>query len=86
MVTHSSNLAWKIPWTEESGGLQSMGSQRVGDTPKHTQPILGLEMWENSYKRPEKPRCSWRRAESLLFLYMRPIHGQHEIKMKTRWL
>ena len=30
MATHSSNLAWKIPWTEEPGGLQSMGSQRVG--------------------------------------------------------
>ena len=29
MVTHSSTLAWKIPWTEESGGLQSMGSQKV---------------------------------------------------------
>ena len=27
---HSSILAWKIPWTEEPGGLQSMGSQRVG--------------------------------------------------------
>ena len=27
MVTHSSILAWRIPWTEESGGLQSMGSQ-----------------------------------------------------------
>ena len=30
MVTHSSILAWKIPWMEEPGGLQSMGSQRVG--------------------------------------------------------
>ena len=30
MATHSSILAWEIPWTEESGGLQSMGSQRVG--------------------------------------------------------
>ena len=29
MVTHSSTLAWRIPWTEESGGLQSVGSQRV---------------------------------------------------------
>ena len=29
MATHSSTLAWKIPWTEEPGGLQSMGSQRV---------------------------------------------------------
>ena len=30
MATQSSILAWKIPWTEESGQLQSMGSQRVG--------------------------------------------------------
>ena len=29
-ATHSSILAWKIPWTEEPGGLQSMASQRVG--------------------------------------------------------
>ena len=30
MATHSSVLAWSIPWTEEPGGLQAMGSQRVG--------------------------------------------------------
>ena len=30
LATHSSIRAWKIPWTEELGGLQSMGSQRVG--------------------------------------------------------
>ena len=30
MATHSSTLAWKIPWTEEPGRLQSLGSQRVG--------------------------------------------------------
>ena len=30
MATHFSTLAWKIPWPEEPGGLQSMGSQRVG--------------------------------------------------------
>ena len=30
MATHSSLLAWRIPWTEEPGGLQSLGSQRVG--------------------------------------------------------
>ena len=30
MATHSSVLAWKIPWTEEPGGLQSMGLQRIG--------------------------------------------------------
>ena len=31
MVTHSSVLAWRISWTEEPGGLQSTGSQRVGN-------------------------------------------------------
>ena len=30
MATHSSTLAWKIPWKEEPGELQSMGSQRIG--------------------------------------------------------
>ena len=30
MATHSRILAWEIPWTEEAGGLQSMGLQRVG--------------------------------------------------------
>ena len=30
MTTYSSILAWRVPWTEEPGGLQSMGSQRVG--------------------------------------------------------
>ena len=30
MATHSSILAWRIPWTEEPGGSQSMGSKRVG--------------------------------------------------------
>ena len=32
MVTHSSILAWRIPWTEEPGGLQSMGSQESDTT------------------------------------------------------
>ena len=38
MATHSSILAWRILWTEEPGGLQSMGSQRVGHAcvPEHS--------------------------------------------------
>ena len=44
MATHYSILAWKIPWTEEPGRLQSMGSQRVGHNLaiKQQQQILGL--------------------------------------------
>ena len=35
MVTHSSIFAWRIPWTEEPGGLQSTGSQRFGHDSLH---------------------------------------------------
>ena len=37
MATHSSILAWEIPWTEESGRLQSMGSQRIEHDFVHSQ-------------------------------------------------
>ena len=39
MATHSSILVWEIPWTEEPGGLQSMGSQRIGHDSQTTQCI-----------------------------------------------
>ena len=45
MATHSSILAWKISWTEEPGGLQSMGSQRVGTTERLTftlSPVISI--------------------------------------------
>ena len=35
MATYSSTLAWKTPWMEEPGGIQCMGSQRVGQTDLH---------------------------------------------------
>ena len=41
MATHSSILAWKIPWTEEPGVLQSIGSQRVGHDYMTEQEELG---------------------------------------------
>ena len=44
MATHSIILAWEIPWTEEPGRLQSMGSQRVGDTWAHTHATLLLRL------------------------------------------
>ena len=39
MASHSSILAWRIPWTEEPGGLEFMGSQRVGLSDKTQRPI-----------------------------------------------
>ena len=45
MATHSSILAWRIPWTEQPGGLQSVGSQRVGhdSATEHTHVQCGNE-------------------------------------------
>ena len=40
MATHSSTLAWKIPWTEEPGRLQSMGLQRVKKNQKNEPALL----------------------------------------------
>ena len=50
MVTHSSILAWKIPWREEPGGLQSMGSQRVGHDFTFT-----FTLWKNLNKISGQP-------------------------------
>ena len=46
MATHSSILAWRIPWTEEPGGVQSIGSHRVGhDRPTECLSTLIREGW-----------------------------------------
>ena len=52
MATHSSILAWRIPWTEEASGLQSMGLQRVGHnlvTNMFTLPLKTLDPEEHSF-------------------------------------
>ena len=47
MATHSSILAWRIPWTEEPGGLQCIGSQTGGHNwvANHYAPLWGPEQW-----------------------------------------
>ena len=45
--SHSSILAWRIAWTEEAGGLQSMGSQTAGTT-GHTDPHITTPSWSCS--------------------------------------
>ena len=49
MATHSSILAWRIPWMEEPGGLQSMGSQRVGhDWATSLSLYAGSDSWDGN--------------------------------------
>ena len=61
MTTHSSTLAWEIPWTEEPGGWQSTGSQRVGHDWEHTHSII-----QGRGKSTEM---------SIMFLWKRSLHS-----------
>ena len=55
MATHSSTLAWKIPWAEEPGRLQSMGSWRVGH---NWATSLSLFSFMHSRRNGNPPQCS----------------------------
>ena len=68
MATHPSTLAWRIPWTEEPGGLQSMGPQRVGHD---LSDLACTGFGPRSLEGPSEP------SSSLYdFLYMRTSWGQ----------
>ena len=49
IATHSSTLAWRVPWTEEPGGLQSMGSLRVGHDWATSLSFFTFMHWRNGY-------------------------------------
>ena len=76
MGTHSSILTWEIPWTEEHGGLQSMGSQRVGhDWVTNTFTLLQcVPYWVTpvGLQEQKKAQCSVLPASQ-----PRPGHSQH---------
>ena len=50
MATHSSTLAWKIPWTEGPGGLQSMGSLGVGHDSVISLSLFTLMRWRRKWQ------------------------------------
>ena len=50
MAPHSSTLAWKIPWTEEPGGPQSMGSLRVGQDSATSLPLFTFMHWRRKWQ------------------------------------
>ena len=78
MATHSSVLAWRIPWTEEPGGLQSMRSQRV----RHDLAIkttVGEEVQGNPYAHRwvARPAKEWRHIRgSAWILALSRLHTQ----------
>ena len=50
MAPHSSTLAWKVPWTEEPDGLQSMGSVRVGTTERTSLSLFTFMRWRRKWQ------------------------------------
>ena len=50
MAPHSNTLAWKIPWTEDPGGLQSMGSLRVGHGCATSLSLFTLTHWKTQWQ------------------------------------
>ena len=50
MAPHSSTLAWKIPWTEEPGRMQSMGSHRVGHDRATSLSLFTLMHWRRKWQ------------------------------------
>ena len=50
MATHSSTLAWKIPWTEKPGRLQSMGSLRVGHDRANSLSLFTFMNWRRKWQ------------------------------------
>ena len=93
MATHSSILAWKIPWTEEPGGLQSMGSQRVGHdwtTSLSKETKIGLKIYctwpchQNKNQFP--PQVSLSHQEASISLLSFSIRGQTDWKHSHRKL
>ena len=59
MTTHSRILAWRIPWTEEPGGLQSIGLQRVmTEEAEHTAHVISFDLYNSSTKHKEVKQLS----------------------------
>ena len=59
MATHSSILAWETPWTEELGGLQSMGSQKESDMTQRLNNSKELSTQKTIPSKTVHPKCRW---------------------------
>ena len=76
MAPHSSTLAWKIPWTEEPGGLQSMGSRRVGH---NWETSLSLFIFLHWRRNGNPPQCSCLRIPGTAEPGGLPSMGSHRV-------
>ena len=76
MAPHSSTLAWKIPWMEEPGRLQPMGSQRVGHDWATSLSLFTFMHWRSSCLENPRDRGAWWAA----------IYGVTQSRTRLKWL
>ena len=69
MAPHSSTLAWKIPWMEELGRLQSMGSLRVGHDWATSLSLFTFMHWRRKWQ----PLCIWNQHNFINFLRLQKV-------------
>ena len=77
MATPSSILIWKIPWTEELGGLQPMGSQRTGHNRMHTHTHILMDGWLQAHPPDCPSRPSAQFSRSVVSDSLQPHESQH---------
>ena len=73
MATHSSILAWRIPWTEEPGGLHSTGSQRVGHDRATSLSLFHFQDCHSFFPRSKHLLISWLQSPSAVILEPKKI-------------
>ena len=76
MATHSSTLAWRIPWTEEPSGLQSIGSQRVRHDGAITLTLTNLTSWGFCFNKRNKNFSKYFKQRA--FIVKNWIHGRRK--------
>ena len=86
MATHSCILAWRIPWTEEPGGLQSAGSQRVKhDWVANTQRLVRVQKHWKPHIQGASPDQGVDQTVGFLFLSLISVHGITWITRVNKW-
>ena len=89
MATHSTVLAWRIPWTEEPGGLQSTGSQRVRHNFTFTFCVIikGGQCWSRTSWSEHRHKAGVLPLESLLFCFSHTLMYVDQIMVcRSNWL
>ena len=83
MATHSSTLAWKIPWMEEPGGLQSMGSLRVGHDWATSLSLLTFMHWRRKW---QPTQCSCLENPRDGGAWWAAVYGVTQSRTRLKWL